>query len=217
MQKLIHASGLAALALTLLVGGCAPSSSAIGSDWKTTAQPIDDWRDEVIYQVLTDRFADGDESNDYNIQPGELGRYQGGDWQGLIDHLDYFKALGVTTLWISPVVRNLESDSGFDGYHGYWQQDMSRENPHFGDIGALRRLSDAVHAAGMKIVLDIVVNHVAQLFYYDINGNGQPDETVYGAGCGVQPPANTQSCPTPAIITYVNEYDPLQRERHPRL
>ena len=50
---------------------------------------VDDWRDEVIYQVLTDRFANGDVNNDYKVRPGYLARFQGGDWQGIIDHLDY--------------------------------------------------------------------------------------------------------------------------------
>src|SRR6185369_10206573 len=53
-----------------------------------------------------------------------------------------------------------------------------------------------------------VTNHVGQLFYYDINGNGQPDENVYGSGCGVHPPADTQPCPQPAVITHLTEFDP---------
>ncbi len=82
----------------------------------TAQQPIlathvQDWRDEVIYQVITDRFADGDVNNDYAIQPGSLGRYQGGDWLGIQEHLDYLQALGVTTLWISPVVVNVDTDA----------------------------------------------------------------------------------------------------------
>jgi glycosidase len=187
--------------------GCSDPSD-IDDGFMTTAQPIADWRDEVIYQLLVDRFGDGDQSNDFNVRPGELGRFQGGDWQGVIDHLDYLHTLGVTALWVSPVVRNLETDAGFDAYHGYWQSDMTRPNPHFGDLGALRRLVQAAHDHGMKVILDIVTNHVGQLFYYDINGNGQPDETVYGAGCGVQPPMDSQACPMPAVITHLTEYDP---------
>jgi alpha-amylase len=201
-RALVLGSVLAGLA------ACAPDPSAIDSAFVTTAQPIEDWRDEVIYQLLVDRFGNGDPSNDYRVRPGELGRFQGGDWQGVIDHLDYLETLGVTALWISPAVRNLETDAGFDSYHGYWQSDMTRPNPHFGDLGALRRLVQAAHARGMKVILDIVTNHIGQLFYYDINGNGQPDETVYGAGCGVQPPMDSQPCPQPAVITHLTEYDP---------
>ena len=76
---------------------------------------VTDWRNEVIYQVLTDRFANGDQRNDFNIDTTNLTAYHGGDWQGLIEKLDYIQGLGVTTLWISPVVKNVESDAGISG------------------------------------------------------------------------------------------------------
>jgi alpha-amylase len=197
----------AALACSLLLGGC-NGVDDVDANWTTTAGQQGDWRDEVIYQLLVDRFADGDLNNDEHVVPGALGLYQGGDWQGVIEHLDYLQTLGVTTLWISPVVRNLETDANFDAYHGYWQQDFEHVNPHFGDLAKLRQLTTRAHALGMKVILDIVTNHVAQLFYYDINGNGSPDENVYGAGCGEQPPMDTQPCPGGAIITHLTEYDP---------
>ena len=92
---------------------------------------VDDWRDEIIYQVVVDRFEDGDPSNNYNVDYRREAAYHGGDWQGLIDRLDYIEDLGVTALWISPVVRNVESDAGFASYHGYWTQDFMKTNPHF--------------------------------------------------------------------------------------
>jgi alpha-amylase len=163
---------------------------------------VTDWRDEVIYQLMVDRFANGDINNDYNVEPGHLGRYQGGDYQGVIDKLDYLEALGVTALWISPVVRNVEADAGFASYHGYWTQDFLTVNPHFGDLAALRRLVDAAHARGLKVILDIVTNHVGQLFYYDINGNGQPDDNIYGGG-EEAPTGGTHS-----PVWHITEYDP---------
>ncbi|HEY6459187.1 MAG TPA: alpha-amylase family glycosyl hydrolase, partial [Polyangiaceae bacterium] len=72
------------------------------------ATHVQDWRDEVIYQLIVDRFSDGDVNNDFNVEPGSLGQYQGGDWQGVENHLDYLQALGVTTLWISPIVQNVD-------------------------------------------------------------------------------------------------------------
>ena len=141
-----------------------------------------DWRDQVIYQIMVDRFADGDPNNNMNVEPSVPGKFHGGDWQGVIDHLDYLHDLGVTALWISPVVKNVEDDAGFDSYHGYWTQDFLRPNAHFGDLEKLRELVDAAHAKGMLVILDVVTNHVGQLFYYDINGNGQPDDTVSGGG-----------------------------------
>lgn len=156
---------------------------------------VDDWRDEVIYQILVDRFANGDPNNDYRVNPHAMAAYHGGDWQGIIDHLDYLEELGVTALWISPVVKNVETDAGVDGYHGYWTQDFLAPNPHFGDLAKLRELVDEAHARDMKVILDIVTNHVGQVFYYDINGNGQPDESVFGSG-------------TSSPLTRVSEYDP---------
>ena len=141
-----------------------------------------DWRDQVIYQIMVDRFDNGDPNNDINVRPSVPGRYHGGDWQGVIDRLDYLEQLGVTALWISPVVKNTEEDAGFASYHGYWTQDFLRPNAHFGDLTKLRELIDKAHARGMLVILDVVTNHVGQLFYYDINGNGQPDDTVSGGG-----------------------------------
>lgn len=147
---------------------------------------VDDWRDEVVYQLLVDRFANGDVNNDYNVtdDPTDLARYMGGDYRGILDHVDYLEALGVTTVWISPVVVNVEEDAGSASYHGYWTQDFANVNPHFGDLATLREMVEGLHERDIKVVLDIVVNHVGQLFYYDINRNGQADITTYYATDG---------------------------------
>jgi glycosidase len=157
-----------------------------------------DWRDQMIYQIVVDRFADGDPNNNLHVQPSIPGSYHGGDWQGIIDHLDYLQALGVTALWISPVVKNTESDAGFYSYHGYWTQDFLRPNAHFGDVAKLRELVDDAHARGMLVILDVVTNHMGQLFYYDINGNGQPDDTISGGGAWS---TCTQICNVPATAS----------------
>ena len=166
---------------TSLVGALAScvDVSPAPQDFKTSSH-VDDWRDEIIYQVLVDRFADGDDSNDYRVDRAAPARYHGGDWKGLADRLDYIQSLGVTALWISPIVRNVETDAGIDSYHGYWTQDPFALNPHFGNLSDLRDLVSRAHAKNIKIVLDIVTNHMGQLFYYDINMNGRPDEDVRG-------------------------------------
>lgn len=119
-----------------------------------------DFRDESIYFVMTTRFYDGDESN--NVQCWDGQQYnQGdpawrGDFKGLIEKLDYIKALGFTTIWITPVVENA---SGYD-YHGYHASNMSAVDHRYesDDIG-FQELINAVHEKGMKLVLDIVLNH----------------------------------------------------------
>ena len=172
-----------ALALATAVVTPVGCLSRNAEEQKPTLQNyVADWRDEVIYQVLVDRFDNGDKSNDFNIRPGALARYQGGDWRGLENRIDYLEALGVTTVWISPIVRNVETDADIDAYHGYWAQDLTQLNPHFGSIADLRRLSRALHARGMKVVLDIVTNHMGQAFFYDMNLNGRPDIVISGSG-----------------------------------
>lgn len=164
---------------------------------------VSDWRDEIIYQVLVDRFANAEYVNDINVRGDDPSRYHGGDWKGIEDHLDYFTALGVTTLWISPVVKNIETDAGFDSYHGYWAQDLTQPNPHFGDMVALRRMIGRAHERGLRVVLDLVTNHMGQLFYYDVNMNGQPDIVLQESG-------NKQRVNggAPIPVRHVTEYDP---------
>lgn len=172
-----------ACAATLLVSACGGASDFTHpSDLPHQSNAQVDWRDQVIYQIVVDRFANGDPNNDFGVRPTIPGKYHGGDWQGIIDKLDYLEELGVTALWISPVVKNTESDAGFASYHGYWAQDLLRPNAHFGDIAKLRELVDKAHARGMLVILDVVTNHMGQLFFYDINGNGQPDDTLFGGG-----------------------------------
>ena len=106
------ALAFAASAITLATNGCL--SVDADAQKAPLVNYVSDWRDEVIYQVLVDRFANGDKSNDFNVRPGALARYQGGDWRGLEEHIDYLEALGVTTVWISPIVRNVETDADID-------------------------------------------------------------------------------------------------------
>ncbi|MCD6498281.1 MAG: alpha-amylase [Deltaproteobacteria bacterium] len=186
------------------VQACVNPQDVTASGYVTPVE-IQDWRDEVIYQIMVDRFSDGDLNNDFNVDRTRPGRYHGGDWQGIIDHLDYIQNLGVTALWISPVVKNLESDAGFASYHGYWTQDFMHVNPHFGDLAKLRELVDECHHRNIKVILDIVTNHIGQLFFYDINGNGQPDEFLIGGGGQAYGSSNTDF---PSSVTRTSEWDP---------
>lgn len=154
-----------------------------------------DWRDQVIYQVLVDRFDNGDLSNDHNVDTGAQARWHGGDWDGLKNRLDYLVDLGITAIWISPVYRNVETDADVDGYHGYWPQNFNQPNHHFGDVESLRALVDAAHDRGILIIIDVVTNHVGQLFFYDINLNGVADDQVRGSG---------ERSP----VVHINEHDP---------
>ncbi|MBH25346.1 MAG: alpha-amylase [Myxococcales bacterium] len=197
------ASLIAALALLTIAGSCV---DPVEPGTEPLTNNVTDWRDEVIYQVLIDRFADGDPSNNINVNTSDSSAYHGGDWKGLQDRLPYLEELGVTAIWISPVVKNVEEDAGFSSYHGYWTQDFTRPNPHFGDLIALREMVDAAHARGMKVILDIVTNHVGQAFYYDINKNGKPDEFFIGQGGRIIPLG--QETEDSSDLVRVIEWDP---------
>jgi glycosidase len=187
-------AGLCVAGLATQAGGCMSFDEGLEGEILLSTQVVD-WRDEVIYQVLVDRFADGDQDNNFGVNRSAMGKYHGGDWKGLEERLDYLAELGVTTIWISPIVKNVDTDAGFDGYHGYWAQDLTELNPHFGDLADLRSLVFAAHERKMKVIVDIVTNHMGQLFYYDINMNGEPDVRVSGNG-------------TTSDVRNINEYDP---------
>ncbi len=144
------------------------------------ATHVDDWRDEVIYAVMVDRFDNGDPTNDLvdgvGVDLTDLRRHQGGDWRGLRRRLDYIRELGATAIWISPIVANVARTETEDGYHGYWASDFTTLNPRFGDLDELRRLVTAAHDRGMLVIVDVVTNHTGRVFDYDLNFDGVLDE-----------------------------------------
>lgn len=123
-----------------------------------------DWADAVVYFVVVDRFADGDPANNPDVDRSAKGTFHGGDLEGLAANLDEIADLGVTTLWVTPVVKNIDgfvTGAGFPdwGYHGYWGDDFTRTDPRFGSEEELRALVDACHRRGIRILLDVVYNH----------------------------------------------------------
>ena len=145
-----------------LLALCLLALTALAS-WATTAFEggRTDFRDETIYFVITTRFYDGDPGNNTYCWDGAKDAAEHdpewrGDFKGLIERLDYIKALGFTAVWITPVVQNA---SGFD-YHGYHAMDFSQVDRRYeSDDCKLQDVIDAAHARGMKIILDIVINH----------------------------------------------------------
>ncbi len=127
--------------------------------------PSPDWRDQIIYFVMTDRFANGDRSNDDQgrgeFDPSTVAKYSGGDLQGLIDRLDYVQGLGATAVWITPPVANQWWDplQAYGGYHGYWARHFKKVDEHLGTLDTYKALSDALHRRGMYLVQDVVANH----------------------------------------------------------
>ncbi|MFU8876389.1 pullulanase-type alpha-1,6-glucosidase [Micromonospora sp. SL4-19] len=147
-------------------------------------------RAEQFYFVLPDRFANGDKRNDTGgltgdrlttgLDPKDKGFYHGGDLKGLIDKLDYIQGLGTTAIWMAPVFKNRPvQGSGADvsaGYHGYWITDFTQVDPHFGTNEELKKLVDLAHRRGIKVYLDIIVNHTADVIRYAENKYGYVDK-----------------------------------------
>jgi len=123
-----------------------------------------EWRDEVLYFVIVDRFADGERGNDRNVDRSAKGTFHGGDLAGLTAHLDEIAELGVTALWITPVVEQIPgyvTGAGFPdwAYHGYWADDFTAVDPRFGTEQDLSKLVAEAHQLGIKVLLDVVYNH----------------------------------------------------------
>ena len=130
---------------------------------KTGSTP--DWDESIIYFLLTDRFYDGNTDNNTGVNKTLREDYHGGDFAGLTQKLDYIDSLGVNTIWITPVVDNIESfysdeiNQNVGGYAGYWACDFTKLDEHLGTTAEFDKLLDEAHARGIKVMLDIVVNH----------------------------------------------------------
>lgn len=132
-----------------------------------------DWDEAVVYFMMTDRFFDGNESNNTasgtDTYGGNPGLYHGGDFAGVTAKLDYLQDLGVNTIWLTPIVKNIAgvtvTDEGSEdvpynaAYHGYWASDFTKLNPTMGTTEEFKTMISEAHKRGMRIMVDIVVNH----------------------------------------------------------
>ncbi len=130
------------------------------------------WKNATVYFLVTDRFQNGDPSNDASYLrqrdgADEVGTWHGGDFAGVSSRLDYIQGLGATAIWISPVVEQVHGwvaggtvgDFKHYGYHGYWALDFTKLDASFGTPAELQALVDGAHQRGMRVLLDVVLNH----------------------------------------------------------
>lgn len=125
------------------------------------------WDEARVYFIVTDRFNDGDASNNGTLETGyapeKAEAYHGGDLKGITQKLSYLQELGINTIWITPIVDNVDwivnEDLTQTGYHGYWAQDFTKLDEHLGTTEDLDELLDEAHKHGIKVMVDIVVNH----------------------------------------------------------
>jgi len=126
-----------------------------------------------IYFVMPDRYANGSPGNDKGglsgstnvtgFDPSDSGYYHGGDLKGFAEHLQRIKDLGFTALWITPVLKQDPVENGSAAYHGYWGLDFTTVDPHLGTDQDFGDLVSAAHGLGLKVYLDVVVNHTADV------------------------------------------------------
>lgn len=163
-------------ALLALCGGVCAGASAKAAPLSEPG-PLEEG--DVIYQVLVDRFENGDSTNDDfgdgATRPDDLGFYHGGDWKGLTERLPYIARLGATAIWLSPVSSQepLSRDGKEASYHGYFTKDFATPNAHFGSKEDLQKLIDTAHSLGLKMILDVVPNHTAD--YLAAGATAYPD------------------------------------------
>jgi alpha-amylase len=142
------------------------SSSAIELAADPTVQKKSDaWhKEQIIYFPLTDRFKDGDPNNNFAVDRNHPAGFYGGDLKGLTEQLDYIKSLGATSIWLSPLADNTEQVRMGDyhgyGHHGYWIRDHYNVEEHQGQMADAQNLVKEAHERGLKVILDVVLNHV---------------------------------------------------------
>lgn len=152
---------------TIQIRASSPAGSAVAHYTfapRRARQPAGFSSADVLYLIMPDRFANGDLSNDHPAGSPEPNRrdphaYHGGDIKGILNHLDYLQQLGVTAVWLTPILQN---DPATRDYHGYGATDMYAVEPRLGTLADYRRLADELHQRHMKLVFDDVPNHVGQ-------------------------------------------------------
>lgn len=124
------------------------------------AQTLPSFEGQIIYQVMPDRFFDGDKTNNAGVDKSNLRAWHGGDLAGLMQKLPYIQKLGATAIWLTPIYGQQRVNS-FEtaAYHGYWPADFRNVDPHYGTLEQFGALTKAAQGAGMKVVLDQVINH----------------------------------------------------------
>lgn len=188
-------------------------------------------KDEVFYFVMPDRFQNGDTTNDLGstthpesrggFDPTHDGMYHGGDLTGLEQKLPYLKEMGITSIWMTPIMRNQAVQADSAGYHGYWVLDFTEVDPHLGTNEDLKSLIDAAHALDMKVFFDIITNHSADVIKYQechgkdglgwlVEGNDCPfiskADTAAGKGYNALIPKGNENLKTPSWLNDIKYY-----------
>ena len=148
-----------------------------------------DWGNDIIYFVMVDRFADGNPDNNFDVDRDNPLAFQGGDLTGLTAQLDEIADLGATAVWLTPVnqqiTHNIDAEGvAFFPHHGYWTNDFNKIDRRYGTEAELKLLADRAHELGIKVILDVVYNHVGYGADWETE---RPDWLRTGDECGGDP------------------------------
>ena len=194
----------------LCIAACGSSDQTDALDLNVPS-PV--WQDQIVYFILTDRFNDGDPTNDNQgageYDPTNNAKYSGGDIRGIDQKIAYIQGLGATAIWLTPPVANQWWDPlvNYGGYHGYWAADFEHVDKHMGSLDDYRQLSSALHKSGMYLIQDIVVNHTGDFFYY----NGTWDANNPALHWARNTASVPVSAPTQAPFDMDDPTDPAQQ------
>lgn len=184
------------LSLLLSIALIVPTySSEAAENYGALFQPVarGDLSTQSTYFVMTDRFSDGNPLNNGDgYDPTNIGYWHGGDFQGLAEKLPYIADLGVSAIWITPPFKQQSIQGNSSAYHGYWALDFMAVDPHLGTEADFKKLIATAHSMGLKIFVDVVANHTADVIQY---ANGKP-----------YLPAGKEKIKNPAFLNDINNY-----------
>jgi hypothetical protein len=166
------------------------NENIIASNHVNTSYLTRDIQDEIFYFVMPDRFHNANTENDNGdpnrpfsyggLDASSKWAFHGGDISGVEAKLDYIENLGITSIWMTPILRNRAVQPDGFGHHGYWVVDFTEIDPHFGSNDDLKSLINAAHQRDIKVFFDIITNHTADVIKYeechDTNGNFKNSE-----------------------------------------
>lgn len=205
---------LVLLTLSLLITNCENTKKDSASAETEIKTPFD-WKAANVYFLLTDRFNNGDTTNDVNFNRTDetaiLRGFEGGDFKGITQKIKdgYFTDLGVNAIWMTPVVEQIhgstdESTGNTYGFHGYWTKDWTAIDPNFGTAEDLKNLVDTAHKNGIRILLDAVINHTGPVTEID---TVWPEEWVR-----TSPKCQFNSCKNTIVCTLVENLPDIKTE-----
>lgn len=176
MKKVIVLFTLVILGFSITGGIATENIAALATNIARGAQS-----DESSYFVMTDRYANGNTANDNGglkagsydsgFDPSDYGAFHGGDFKGLTNSLDRIKKLGFTSIWVTPPVKQQTMQGNSSAYHGYWGLDFTTIDPHLGSEYEFKEFVTKAHSIGLKVIIDIVVNHTADVIQYSTDNS----------------------------------------------